>query len=152
MRLLLIVLAVALSASAAHGQTISGRAAVIDADTVQINGEVIRFLDIDAPERDQFCSQALGDTTWECGQEAAFALIDWLGTSPVTCEVGGVDHDQRRLAHCSVAGEDVAGWLAESGWAVPYADCTCESVRAASARAAAAGRGLWGDPFPESWR
>jgi endonuclease YncB( thermonuclease family) len=151
MRLLLIVLAVALCASGAHGQEISGRAAVIDADTVQVNGEVIRFLDIDAPETDQFCGQALGDLTWECGQEAAFALIDWLGTSSVTCEIDGVDHNQRRLAHCNVGGEDVAGWLAESGWAVPYGDCTCASVRAASARAAAAGRGLWVEPFPRPW-
>jgi len=147
MRLPLLVIAAALSGSVAHAQTISGRAAVIDADTVQINGEVLRFLDIDAPERDQLCSQVLGDVTWECGQEAAFALIDWLGTSSVTCEVDGVDHDQRRLAHCNVSGEDVASWLAESGWAVPDGNCACEGVRAASARAAAAARGLWMEPF-----
>lgn len=151
MRLLLLVLAIALPASAAHGQTIFGQAAVIDADTVQINGEVIRILDIDAPERDEVCSQALGDITWECGQEAAFALIDWLGSSPVTCEIDGVDRDQRRLAHCNVSGEDVAGWLAESGWAMPYGNCACETVRAAAARAAAAGRGLWLEPFPSRW-
>jgi len=151
MRLSLLVFAVALSGSAAHAETISGQAAVIDADTVQINGEVIRFLDIEAPERDQLCSQALGDVTWECGQEAVFALIDWLGTSPLTCEIESMDRYRRQLAHCAVGGDDVADWLAESGWAVPYGNCACEAVRAASERAAAAGRGLWTGPFLQRW-
>lgn len=151
MRLLLLALAITLLGSAANAQTISGRAAVIDAGTIQISGEVIRFLDIDAPERDELCSQALGDVAWECGQAAAFALIDRLGTSAVSCELDGVDQYQRHLARCSVTGEDVASWLAESGWAAPNSSCKCESVRAASARAVAAGRGLWIEPFLPPW-
>jgi endonuclease YncB( thermonuclease family) len=151
MRLLLLTLSIVLLGSAANAQTIAGPASVVDANTIQINGEVIRFLDINAPERNQVCSQALGDVEWECGQEAAFALIDWLGTSSVTCEVDGVDQYQRHLARCNVGGEDIASWLAESGWAMPYGDCACEGVRAASARAAAAGRGIWIEPFILPW-
>ena len=36
--------------SAAHAEVIAGRASVIDGDTLEIHGERIRILDIDAPE------------------------------------------------------------------------------------------------------
>ena len=76
MRLLLIAITLTLTCSAARAETIAGPASVIDGETIQVRGEVIRILDIDAPEKDQFCSQAEGDTTWRCGERAAFALID----------------------------------------------------------------------------
>ena len=141
-------------ASIAHAETIASRASVIDADTLQINGERIRILDIDAPEKDQFCQQAVGDVTWECGVEATFALIDWIGETDVVCETNGLDRYKRHLARCTVQGEDVAVWLAESGWGVPFRDCKCEAVREASARAQAAERGIWIGPFimPWDWR
>jgi len=53
-----------------------------------------------------------------------------------------------------VQGEDIAVWLAESGWGVPFRDCKCEAVREASARAQAAELGIWIGPFivPWEWR
>ena len=57
------ILAVALFllvvSSAAQAETIAGRATVIDGDTLEIEGELIRLLDIDAPERGQFCFKKL---------------------------------------------------------------------------------------------
>ena len=140
-----------LSISAAHAETIAGRPSVIDADTIQINGEVIRFLDIDAPEKDQYCQHAIVETTWECGIEATFALIDWIGESDVVCETDRLDRYKRHLARCTVEGEDIAVWLAESGWGVPFRDCKCEVVREASGRAQAEGRGIWIGPFIPPW-
>jgi endonuclease YncB( thermonuclease family) len=144
----------ALVSSTAHADTIAGRASVIDADTLQINGERIRIRDIDAPEKDQFCQQAVGDVTWECGIEATFALIDWIGEADVVCETDRLDRYKRHLARCTVEGEDLAVWLAESGWGVPFRDCKCEAVREASTRAQAEGRGIWIGPFvlPWEWR
>ena len=52
-RLLLSSLFLVLSIFAAHAETIAGRASVIDGDTIEIRGERIRILDIDAPESDQ---------------------------------------------------------------------------------------------------
>jgi len=154
MRLVATALALSIAASSAGADTVAGRASVIDADTIQVNGEVIRFLDIDAPEKRQFCEQAEGDATWECGVEAAFALIDRIGESPVTCETDSLDRYGRRLGRCFVEGEDLAVWLAESGWGVPSPDCECEVVREASAQAAASQRGIWVGPFilPWEWR
>jgi endonuclease YncB( thermonuclease family) len=140
--------------STAAAETMAGRASVIDADTLQVNGERIRILDIDAPEKDQFCQQAVGDVTWACGIEATFALIDWIGESDVVCETDKLDRYKRHLARCTVDGDDLAVWLAESGWGVPFRDCSCEAVREASARAQAAERGIWIGPFvlPWEWR
>src|SRR5688500_17207217 len=42
-----------LISSTAHAETIAGRASVIDGDTIEIHGERIRILDIDAPESRQ---------------------------------------------------------------------------------------------------
>ena len=154
MRLPAVVFTVFLSTSAAHAETISGPASVIDADTIQVNGQVIRFLDIDAPEKDQYCQYAVVNTTWRCGEEATFALIDWIGESDVVCETDWLDRYKRHLSHCAVQGEDIAVWLAESGWGVPFRDCKCEAVREASARAQAAELGIWIGPFilPWEWR
>jgi endonuclease YncB( thermonuclease family) len=143
-----------LSSSAAHAETMAGRPSVIDADTIQVNGKVIRVLDIDAPEKDQLCQQAEGDVMWECGVEATFALIDWIGESDVVCETDRLDRYKRHLARCTVQGEDMAVWLADSGWGVPFRDCVCADVREASARAQKAERGIWIGPFvlPWEWR
>jgi endonuclease YncB( thermonuclease family) len=113
---LLFALFFVLPSTAASAETIAGHASVIDADTIQINGERIRILDIDAPEKDQFCMQAEGDVTWDCGVQAAFALIDRIGETDVICETTKLDRYKRHLARCSVDGADIAIWLAESGW------------------------------------
>jgi endonuclease YncB( thermonuclease family) len=106
---LVVLCILALVSSSAHAETIAGRASVIDADTLQINGERIRILDIDAPEKDQFCQQAVGDVTWECGVEATFALIDWIGEADVVCETDRLDRYKRHLARCTVEGEERLG-------------------------------------------
>ena len=46
---------------------------MIDGDTLEIHGERIRILDIDAPETRQPCQDQDG-AEWRCGQKAALAL------------------------------------------------------------------------------
>ena len=100
-----------LTASAANADTIAGRAAVIDADTLEIHGERIRILDIDAPVSRQTCEDEDG-APWRCGQQAALALSDWIAQQPVTCDTTKRDRYKRWLARCSVGGVDLAEWLA----------------------------------------
>lgn len=137
----------------AGAETLSGRASVIDGDTLEIHDERIRILDVDAPESRQACTAADG-AEWRCGQRAALALADWIGARPVTCETTKLDRYKRHLARCTVGGEDLAAWLASNGWAVPYRDCKCEVVRDAAAQAKAAERGIWAGAFmlPWEWR
>jgi len=110
----------------------------------------LRILDIDAPESKQPCTRADG-SKWRCGQEAAFALSDWIGARTVTCESDELDRYGRHLAHCTVGGQDVAVWLASNGLVVPYRDCSCAVVRSAAARAEAAQLGIWSGSFQMPW-
>jgi len=64
---------------------ISGRASVIDGDTLEIHGTLIRLYGIDAPESSQTCKRPSGDT-WRCGQRAAIALAEFLRAGPIDCE------------------------------------------------------------------
>lgn len=94
----------------------SGRASVIDGDTIEIHGERIRFHGVDAPESGQTCKDADGDK-WRCGQKAAYQLSDKLGARTVSCEKTDTDRYGRTVARCSVDGEDVGRWLVSNGWA-----------------------------------
>jgi len=102
---------------------------VIDGDTLEIHGERIRILDVDAPESRQKC-EALSGSEWKCGQWAANKLSEWIGQLTVTCETTRKDQYGR-------SGVSVANWLAGHGWAVPHRDCKCEEVRALSKEAEA---------------
>jgi endonuclease YncB( thermonuclease family) len=153
MRLPLAAFILALATSAAHAETIAGRASVIDGDTIEIHGERIRLLDIDAPESRQPCIRPDG-SEWRCGQQAALALSDWIGVRTVTCDTDKRDRYKRHLARCGVAGQDVAEWLASNGWAVPYRDCRCEVIRDAAKAANLAKVGIWSGTLmmPWEWR
>jgi endonuclease YncB( thermonuclease family) len=157
MRLTLAAILCMLVTSAAQAETIAGRATVIDGDTLEIHGERIRILDVDAPESAQYCfktSMTLDVGAWPCGGQAALALSDWIGQRTVTCDTTQKDRYKRWLARCAVAGQDMAEWLASSGWAVPYRDCKCGVIRDAAHHARAAQLGIWGSAFtlPWEWR
>ena len=150
MRLTVLALAATLLSWPVAAADLTGQASVIDGDTIDIHGERIRILDIDAPESRQTCTKPDG-TEWRCGQQAALALADWIGQRPVTCASDSRDKYGRALARCVVAGEDVATWLAVNGWTVPYRDCKCEVVRDAAGKAKVAGVGIWSGAFVMPW-
>jgi endonuclease YncB( thermonuclease family) len=64
--------------SAAAASELTGRASVIDGDTIEIRGERIRLHAIDAPESGQWCLDGVGKR-YRCGQRAAFVLDDRIG-------------------------------------------------------------------------
>jgi endonuclease YncB( thermonuclease family) len=157
MRLPSATLVLILATSAASAQSIVGRASVIDGDTLDIRGERVRILDIDAPESGQFCfkkTENLDVGAWPCGQKAALALSDWIGQQTVTCESTKKEANElykHWLARCTVAGQDVAEWLAANGWAVPYRDCKCDTTRNVAHGARAAQLGIWTSAFTLPW-
>jgi len=72
---------------------------VIDGDTLEIHGERIRILDIDAPESRQTC-RALSGSEWKCGQWVARAVrVDWSAhreppKAPRAVERRRIKHDR----------------------------------------------------------
>ena len=89
------------SVSLASAQDASGRAAVINGDTLEMRGVRIRLSGIDAPETEQQCRSAAG-TPWPCGQDAAKALRRKIAGQPVQCDATGTDRYGRSLSVCTV--------------------------------------------------
>lgn len=131
---------------------ITGRATVIDGDTLDIRGTRIRLHGIDAPESAQLCKDAAG-LDYRCGQRAALALSDRIGTATITCEARDTDRYGRTVAVCRRAGDDLNAWLVAQGHAIAYRRFSAEYVPQEDA-ARAAKRGIWAGTFeePQDWR
>lgn len=127
---------------------IVGRASVIDGDTLDIRGTRIRLESIDAPEGRQMCL-AQGQK-YRCGQQAANALSDKIGSRTVSCEPRGEDRYHRTLAVCRAGGVDLNGWLVAQGWALAYRRYSARYIPQENS-ARASGLGVWQGEFVEPW-
>lgn len=149
MRLGLALVLVALSGAAVSAETITGRASVIDGDTLDIRGTRFRLQGVDTPESAQMCGDAAGKD-YPCGRKAAFALADKIGQGNVSCEVVDKDRYGRSVAICRLGAEDLNGWLVQQGWGMAYRQYSTAYVRLED-EAKAAKRGIWAGPFTPPW-
>lgn len=123
--------------------------AVIDGDTLEINGETVRLAYIDAPELGQSCDA--GGHLTACGREAAFTLrklIDIAEKRPDCTPVAGTD-----AFACRVGLADPAEVLLASGLATATENAPAY-YREAERRARAVPLGIWKGVFvsPAEWR
>jgi endonuclease YncB( thermonuclease family) len=131
---------------------IVGTASVIDADTLEIRGERIRLVGIDAPESGQKCLDA-SSKFFRCGANAANALDKWINRASVACDIEGKDRYGRLLGQCKVRGASMQEWLVTNGYAVAYRSYSTAYVPA-ELKAREAGAGIWAGEFvmPWDWR
>ncbi|MDP9572384.1 UNVERIFIED_ORG: endonuclease YncB(thermonuclease family) [Agrobacterium larrymoorei] len=136
----------ATAATASSGE-ITGRASVIDGDTIEIAGTRIRFDGIDAPESRQTCANPSGKP-YRCGQASAAALDKFLSQSrPTTCTATGKSYD-RVVGHCVRAdGADVNAWMVRNGHAIDWPKYSGGRYGAIQAEAQAERRGIWSGSF-----
>lgn len=139
-----------------------GRPRVVDGDTLDFSGQVVRLAGIDSPEVDQTC-RADG-LAWPCGQEARWAALNRVGRHWVTCVPRARVADGGLTAVCYLAGrgqQDLNAWLVRRGWALaergaePGAEPGAAKDYLAEERAAQAeGAGIWRGAFiaPWDWR
>ena len=132
---------------------LTGRASVIDGDTIEIHGQRIRLFGIDAPEGGQLCDDAQGKA-YRCGQAAALALADKIGSATVQCEPRDTDRYKRAVAICRAGELELNRWLVSEGLAIEYQKYSGGRYRDAEDDAKAAKRGLWAGTFewPWEWR
>jgi endonuclease YncB( thermonuclease family) len=150
--------ALAIGALAAFGpvpasaEDTTGRASVIDGDTIEIHGTRIRLFAIDAVESHQSCTTFTGQR-WPCGPKSALALADLIGTRPVTCVPLDRDRYGRIVARCYVEDQDVSAWSVANGWALAWERYSPEYVKL-QVRAKSLGIGIWSGTFeyPQSAR
>jgi endonuclease YncB( thermonuclease family) len=147
-RLVLIVAAVLACWAAAAAAALTGRASVIDGDTIEIHGQRMRLFGIDAPESRQTC-EADGQT-YQCGRQAALALADHIGQQTVACDQRDVARYGRIVAVCRAGAEDLNAWLVSQGLALAYRQYSTAYVDEEAA-AKAAGLGMWRGAFTAPW-
>lgn len=147
--LLLALCALLLAASPVFAQTISGRAEIVDGDTLIIGEVRIRLNAEDAPETDQTCLNANG-SPYACGIVARDRLRTRIGQASITCISEGEDRYGRTLATCQIGNENVNRWLVTEGLALAYVQYSNRYV-ADEADAGKNQRGLWSGAFTAPW-
>lgn len=142
------------SATVAPGKAdaLTGRATVIDGDTIEISGQRIRFNGIDAPEGEQSCRNGKGQS-YACGRAAANALDKFLAASrPVSCQFVEWDQYGRFVGNCARAdGKSIQQWLVANGHALDWPRYSHGAFAAQEATARASKRGVWRGEFQRPW-
>ena len=144
-------LAPALVAEPASGaDAITGRAHVIDGDSLKVAGTSIRVFGIDAPEWRQRCRAANGHL-YRCGRSAFRALAQRLRSAPVRCVPRARDRFARLVASCYQGNDDLARWLVAQGLALDWPRYSGGTYADAEDAARRAERGLWQGAFVRPW-
>ena len=151
MRSLVLLSVIILAASPAIAETRSGRAQVLDGDTIEIEGKRIRLFGIDAPEASQLCYR--GAESWACGEAATGALRGLISDSELSCRGHEIDQFGRLVAVCTIDGMDLGKLMVAQGWAIAFQRYSDDYV-ADEARAQADKLGMWNSTFvsPEEHR
>ncbi len=133
-------------------RSISGRAHVLDGDTLRIAGRKIRLHGMDAPELRQVCRNRQG-RGWYCGVQARRHLIHLVGRAKITCRKVDTDRYGRMVAVCWRGKTDLGRQMVRDGWAVAYVRYSYAYVKD-EAIARKNRRGIWSGAFslPETWR
>jgi len=127
---------------------VSGRAAVIDGNTIEIRAHRIKLYGIAAPQSRQLCEAA--GKQYDCGLRSALALATHLAQRTVTCQQMDADPAGHIFALCTAGPEDLGAWMVSQGWALAYRKYTTRYVTDEDA-ARSAGRGLWRGTFTPPW-
>ena len=149
------------SLSVCSEKTISGKATVIDGDTIKINKKKIRLFGIDAPEKDQICKKIYlsflifnFQKDYSCGEKSTLALSKKLKDKKVQCMLEDKkDKYQRNIGTCYIKNRNVNKWLVRNGYAVAYERYSKKYIL--DERYAKENKlGVWQGTFikPEKWR
>lgn len=147
-----VAVAALFTAVPAASAVLTGRADVVDGDTIRVAGESVRIEGIDAPESDQEC-WTLDGAAYPCGKQATAFLTQLIGRSQVSCEVLGRDSYGRALGICETRGININAKMVRAGQAFAFRKYSGAYVEDEAA-AERAGAGIWRGVFhyPWDWR
>ncbi|MDA0306455.1 MAG: thermonuclease family protein [Proteobacteria bacterium] len=144
----MIILLVCLIIPSAEAGEVSGKARVIDGDTIEVAGQRIDLYGIDAPELTQTCRWPNNEIP--CGNISRTALLDLVATTPVVCSRRLRKGDGSWVAICTADGFDVGRNMVHTGWALAISGQS--KAYAATEKTARKGkRGLWRGQFVPPW-
>jgi endonuclease YncB( thermonuclease family) len=136
------------SSCAPRTETISGRAKVVDGDSLEIGDVRIRLHAIDAFEGRQICHR--DGSTWDCGSAAAKKLEALVGEGEIDCRKTDIDNYGRTVAICSNGEVDLGAEMVQAGLALAYREFGDDYVDEED-DARAARRGAWSGEFTPPW-
>ena len=114
---LILFLGIAIFVTACQpAEALSGRARVVDGDSLEIGSTSIRIFGIDAFEGRQTCTR--NGTTWSCGDAAAAKMRDLIGNATIDCIEKDIDSYGRTVAQCRNGSVDLAAEMARAGLAL----------------------------------
>jgi endonuclease YncB( thermonuclease family) len=132
--------------------SISGQIRIINGDTFEMNGKIIRLYAVDAPESNQSCADRKG-RSYRCGQEAAKWLSEWIQDGIISCKIMQQNSKGYIIGPCAYGQYDIGAALVNVGWAVAYRKIS-RIYTPYEAQAKENYRGLWQGQFymPWDWR
>jgi endonuclease YncB( thermonuclease family) len=128
---------------------LTGTAAVVDGDTIEIDGRRVRLEGIDAPESGQSCARADG-RSWNCGAASADALAKLVAKRRVACADHGADKYGRMLGVCFVDGVDINAQMVRTGMAWAFVKYS-KSYVTEEAEARSQQAGIWQGEAQPAW-
>jgi endonuclease YncB( thermonuclease family) len=134
-------------------EPVTGKARIIDGDTIEVAGTRFRLKGIDAPERGQMC-QDIRQQPFDCGATSVRTLVDLTKGKKVTCEAVRQDRFRRTIGICRLqSGLELNAEMVRQGQAVAFGR-SLRRYRAAEDEARLAHAGLWAGTFeePACWR
>ncbi len=133
------------AATAGEANALRGFPAVIDGNTLELEGQRLTLYGIDAPELGQECS--LRGKVFDCGDISRAALLDLTAGTEIECRLSTA---RPEAAECFADDYDLAAGMVYTGWALADRGVT-ERYAKTEARAASAKRGLWRGRFVAPW-
>jgi endonuclease YncB( thermonuclease family) len=97
----------------------SGKAYVLDGDSIKVNKKEIRLFGIDAPEYSQICLDQ-NNKEYSCGQISKEFLINLIGGKKIDCYYAEFDKYNRYLSKCFINQKSINLELIKNGMAVVY--------------------------------
>ena len=147
--------------SISNEKNISGKAEVIDGDTIKINKIKIRLFGIDAPEKKQICKKIYisflifnFQKDYKCGEKSTLALLKKLKDKEVKCIIEkNKDRYNRNIGICYIKNQDINSWLVKNGYAIAYTRYS-KKYELDEQYAKENKLGIWRGAFvePEKWR
>lgn len=145
---IMILLGVWLMVGSAQAAEVSGKARVLDGDSMEVAGQRIELYGIDAPELTQTCRWPNKEIP--CGNLSRTALLDLVAVTPVVCSRRRRNDDGSWIAICTAEGFDVGRNMVHTGWALAIPGQS-EAYAATEQTARKGKRGLWRGQFVPPW-
>ena len=146
------------SYSADTSRSISGKADIIDGNSIKIKGQSIRLVGIDAPEKKQLCKKAYislfiftFSKSYRCGETSTNSLKKFINDQIVLCKTEEKkDFFKRYLGTCFKGKRNINSWLVKNGHALAFRKYSKEYLKE-ELYAKNNKIGLWQGTFEMPW-